>query len=168
MTNKTIVYMLKNLWNKFKQLSIMKKILIALALILPFGAAVAFTGGDKVIGKGQLPAQAQSFLNEHFADAKISYVKHDTDFLDRAYEVMLADGTKIEFSQKGNWEEVDCRYSEVPAAVIPVPIAKFVAENHPDARILKIERDRRGYEVKLSNRVELSFNNGFELVDFGD
>ena len=81
---------------------------------------------------------------------------------------MLADGTKIEFSRKGNWEEVDCRYSEVPAAVVPAPIANFVSENHPDARVLKIERDRRGYEVKLSNRVELSFNNSFELVDFGD
>ena len=128
--------------------------------------AAAFAGGDKVISKGQLPAQAQSFLNEHFAGAKISYVKQDTDFLDRAYEVMLADGTKIEFSNKGNWEEVDCRYTEVPAAVIPAPIVKFLSENHPDARVLKIERDRRGYEVKLSNRIELGFNNDFELVDF--
>lgn len=144
----------------------MKKILIVLALVLPFGVAVAFAGGDKVISKGQLPAQAQSFLNEHFAGAKISYVKQDTDFLDRAYEVMLADGTKIEFSNKGNWEEVDCRYTEVPAAVIPAPIVKFLSENHPDARVLKIERDRRGYEVKLSNRIELGFNNDFELVDF--
>lgn len=144
----------------------MKKILIVLALILPFGVVTAFAGSDKVISKGELPAQAQSFLNEHFAGAKISYVKQDTDFLDRAYEVMLADGTKIEFSNKGNWEEVDCRYSEVPAAVIPAPIVKFLSENHPDARVLKIERDRRGYEVKLSNRIELGFNNDFELVDF--
>ncbi len=144
----------------------MKKVLIVLALVLPFGVAAAFAGGDKVISKGQLPAQAQSFLNEHFAGAKISYVKQDTDFLDRAYEVMLADGTKIEFSNKGNWEEVDCRYSEVPVAVIPAPIVKFLSENHPDARVLKIERDRRGYEVKLSNRIELGFNNDFELVDF--
>ena len=144
----------------------MKKVLIVLALVLPFGVAAAFAGSDKVISKGQLPAQAQSFLNEHFAGAKISYVKQDTDFLDRAYEVMLADGTKIEFSNKGNWEEVDCRYSEVPAAVIPAPIVKFLSENHPDARVLKIERDRRGYEVKLSNRIELGFNNDFELVDF--
>ena len=146
----------------------MKKVLIVLALVLPFGVAAAFAGGDKVISKGQLPAQAQSFLNEHFAGAKISYVKQDTDFLDRAYEVMLADGTKIEFSNKGNWEEVDCRYGEVPAAIIPVPLKNYLKANYPNEKVLKIERDRRGYDLKLSNKLELKFNNDFEIVDIDD
>ena len=144
----------------------MKKIFVLFVLAVSFSAAHAFVGNDKVISKNQLPAQAQSFLNENFANVKISYAKLETDFLVSSYEVMLADGTKLEFSNKGNWEEVDCRYSEVPAAVIPAPIVKFLSENHPDARVLKIERDRRGYEVKLSNRIELGFNNDFELVDF--
>ena len=34
--------MLNRIWEKFKQLSIMKKVLIVLALVLPFGVAAAF------------------------------------------------------------------------------------------------------------------------------
>lgn len=162
--------MLKRMWNRFKQLSIMKKILIVLALILPFGVVSAFTlaDGDKIIDKRELPAQAQSFLNEYYAGTKISYAKLEKDFLERSYEVMLADGTKLEFSSKGNWTEVDSRYADIPAAIVPAPIKKFIDENYSGARVLKIERDKRGYEVKLSNKLELEFNNDFEVVDIDD
>lgn len=146
----------------------MKKIFVLFAVLFSFSAAFAFGGGDKVINKNQLPAQAQSFLNEHFAGSKISYAKQDTDFLQRTYEVMLADGTKLEFTSKGAWKEVDCRYGEVPAAIVPAPVSKYVNENYKDAKILKIERDSRGYEVKLSNKLELAFNNDFKIVDIDD
>ena len=87
----------------------MKKIFVLFVLAISFSAAHAFIGNDKVINKNQLPAQAQSFLNENFANVKNSYSMLETDFLVSSYEVMLADGTKLEFSSKGNWEEVDCR-----------------------------------------------------------
>ena len=73
----------------------MKKIFALLVLALSIGSAHAFSGNDKVINKNQLPAQAQSFINEYFAGAKISYAKLETDFLVNSYEVMLADGTKL-------------------------------------------------------------------------
>ena len=146
----------------------MKKIFVLLVLAISFSAAHAFVVNDKVISKNQLPAQAQSFLNENFANVKISYAKLETDFLVSSYEVMLADGTKLEFSSKGNWEEVDCRYGEVPAAIIPVPLKDYLKANYPNEKVLKIERDRRGYDLKLSNKLELKFNNDFEIVDIDD
>ena len=146
----------------------MKKIFLLLAVVFSFSVAFASGSGDKVINKNQLPAQAQSFLNEHFSGSKISYAKLDTDFLERTYEVMLADGTKLEFTNKGVWKEVDCRYGEVPAAIVPAPVIKYVNENYENAKVLKIERDSRGYEVKLSNKLELAFNNDFKIVDIDD
>lgn len=143
----------------------MKKILIALVLVFPFSVALAFGGGDKVVSKKELPAQAQSFINEYFASAKISYAKLETDFLERSYEVMLADGVKLEFTKKGNWKEVDCRYGEVPAGIVPAAIKNYVAENYPEAKIIKIERDGREYDVKLSNKLELTFNKDFKIID---
>ena len=139
-----------------------------LTLVFSLGVVSAFGFNDKVISKNQLPAQAQSFLNENFADVKISYAKQETDFIERSYEVVLADGTKLEFTKKGNWKEVDCRYSEVPSAIVPAPIKNFINENYSDSRVLKIERDSRGYEVKLSNKLELKFNNDFKIVDIDD
>ena len=137
-------------------------------MVFSLGVVSAFGFNDKVISKNQLPAQAQSFLNENFADVKISYAKQETDFIERSYEVVLADGTKLEFTKKGNWKEVDCRYSEVPSAIVPAPIKNFINENYSDSRVLKIERDSRGYEVKLSNKLELKFNNDFKIVDIDD
>lgn len=146
----------------------MKKIMFLLTLVFSLCVVNAFGFNDKVIGKNQLPAQAQSFLNENFADVKISYAKQETDFIERSYEVVLADGTKLEFTKKGNWKEVDCRYSEVPSAIVPAPIKNYINENYSGSRVLKIERDSRGYEVKLSNKLELKFNNDFKIVDIDD
>ena len=110
----------------------------------------------------------KSFLNENFAGSGISYAKLETDFFERSYEVMLSDGTKLEFTNKGNWKEVDCRYSEVPEAIIPAPVKKYISDNYEGSKVLKIERDSRGYDVKLSNRLELKFNKDFEIVDIDD
>lgn len=146
----------------------MKKILFVFASFLLIGVSVAKADNDKVINKNQLPAQAQQFINEHFANVKLSYAKLERDFLERSYEVLLTDGTKLEFSSKGTWLEVDCKYGEVPAAVIPAPIKNYIKENYPGERVLKIERDRSNYELKLSNRLELTFDKDFRIIDIDD
>ena len=96
----------------------MKKILFALVAFVLFGVSSASADNDKVINKSELPAQAQKFINEHFANIKLSYAKLERDFLERSYEVVLTDGTKLEFSSKGTWLDVDCKYGEVPAAIV--------------------------------------------------
>jgi hypothetical protein len=63
---------------------------------------------------------------------------------------------------------VDCRYGEVPAAVIPESIKKYIQANYPGEKVHKIERDRNNYEVKLSNRLELTFNQDFNIIDIDD
>ena len=146
----------------------MKKILFALFAIVALGISVAKADNDKVINKSQLPAQAQQFINQNFAGVNLSYAKEERDFLSRSYEVMLVDGTKLEFSSNGNWEEVDCRYGEVPAAVIPESIKRYINENFQGEKVLKIERNRNNYEVKLSNRLELTFDKDFNIIDIDD
>lgn len=146
----------------------MKKILFALVAFVLFGVSSASADNDKVINKSELPAQAQKFINEHFANIKLSYAKLERDFLERSYEVVLTDGTKLEFSSKGTWLDVDCKYGEVPAAIVPELIKKYISDNYPGERVLKIERDRSNYEVKLSNRLELTFNKDFRIVDIDD
>ena len=89
----------------------------------------------------------------------------ERDLFDRSYEVVLADGTKLEFTSQGEWKDVDCRYEEVPAAIIPQAIKEYVNNNYPGEKILKIEHDRGYYELKLSNRYELTFNKDYKIVD---
>lgn len=143
----------------------MKKILFALVAIFTLGISNASADNDKLLQKSELPVQTQQFIDSHFANIKITYAKLERDFFERSYEVVLADGTKLEFTSKGDWKEVDCRYEEVPAAVIPQAIKEYVSSNYPGEKILKIERDRGYYELKLSNRYELTFNKNYNIVD---
>lgn len=146
----------------------MKKILFALVAFLSFGVSAVKADNDKIINKNELPAQAQQFINEHFNGVKISYAKHERDFLINSYEVMFANGAKVEFSSKGTWEEVDCRYGEVPSAIIPQPIKEYIRSNYSGEKVLKIERERNRYELKLSNRLELTFDENFRIIDIDD
>ncbi len=143
----------------------MKKILFVFAAILSLSVLTAKADNDKIINKGMLPAMAQNFIDTHFPGLKISYAKEERDFLEHSYEVVFADGSKLEFTRKGAWKDVDCRYSEVPAAIVPAAISNYVKANYPDAKILKIERDSNDYEVKLSNRFELTFDKKFNIID---
>lgn len=146
----------------------MKKILFALFALFSVGVFVASADNHKVINKSQLPVQAQQFIDKHFAGVEVSLAKEEREILGRSYEVRLANGAKLEFSSKGAWEEVDCRFGEVPAGIVPAEISKFIKESYPDAKVQKIEIDRNDYEVKLSNRLELKFDKEFRLVDIDD
>lgn len=143
----------------------MKKILFVLAAIFTLGISNVQADNDKLVNKSDLPAQAQQFLNDHFAGVSLTYAKLERDFLERSYEVVLTDGTKLEFTLKGQWKEVDCRYGEVPANIIPQQIRDYVAKNYPGVKVLKIERDRNDYDLKLSNRYELTFDKNFNIID---
>ncbi len=145
----------------------MKKLLLLLVCLFAFQALVK-ANDDKPIKVTQLPPSAQQFIKSHFGNSKVAIAKMETDWLDKSYDVIFTDGNKLEFDKQGNWKEINCKYSAVPASVIPVQILKYVSENYPDAKVLKIERDKKDYEVKLSNRWELKFDLQFNLIDIDD
>ena len=99
----------------------MKKMMFAMFLL--FAAVLnANAGNDRIITKDKLPAEAQVFIDTHFSAQKLSFAKEERDFFERSYEVVFTDGSKLEFTSKGEWKDVDCRYSEVPAAIVPAAI----------------------------------------------
>lgn len=146
----------------------MKKILLILVAVFSAGVLVAVADNEKLIDKSRLPIPAQQFIDSHFAGADLLYAKEDCYVLFSSYEVRLAGDVKIEFSNKGNWEEVDCRQSAVPAAIVPQPIKDYVDKNYAGERIVVIEKNRKDYEVKLSNRLELKFDKNFNIYDIDD
>jgi hypothetical protein len=81
---------------------------------------------------------------------------------------VFADGAKVEFARNGEWKEVDCRRSSVPSPIVPDKILKYVKANYPDAKVMLIERDKNDYEVRLSNRLELTFDKAFNIIDIDD
>ena len=74
---------------------------------------------DKPIALKDLPAAAQQFLKQYFPDVKATYAKVDNDLWSKNYDVLMADGSSVEFDTNGHWTDVSCKASQVPAAVIP-------------------------------------------------
>lgn len=143
----------------------MKKIIIIALAVFSFGIITANADNDRLTVKENLPKKAQQFIDSNFKGVKISYVKDERDFLERSYEVLFADGTKVEFDRNGEWTDVDCRRSSVPSTIVPAQILKYVTDNYPNVNVLQIERDRIDYELKLSNNLELTFDKKFNIID---
>ena len=143
--------------------------IVAICVALLMGAILPACADDKrPITAEQLPAKSQTFLKTHFSGKRILLVTLEREHLKTTYEVRYADGTGVEFRKDGEWTEVDCRLDAVPTAIVPQPIRTFVKGHYPDSHICKVERDRKGYEVKLSNRLELAFDSKFRLIEVDD
>lgn len=145
----------------------MKKLWILLLCLFSIQALLK-ADDDKPVAINDLPTASLSFIKTHFADSKISYAKVESDFFDKTYEVVFINGQKAEFDKKGEWKEVDCKYSAVPTSIIPEAIRKFLTEQYPEQNVIKIERDKKGYEIKLKNKLELKFNKSFKLMAIDD
>jgi len=131
----------------------MKKSIIALAFA---AACLSACASDIIISVSQLPKAAQTFVKTHFAEFPVSIAEKDLD----SYDVKLTNGWEIEFNKKGEWKEVDCKESAVPASVlalVPATIRQYVTRNYPGTSIVSISKGR-DYDVELSNDVDLEFS----------
>lgn len=147
----------------------MKKYLFLLAAALfSAGIAAAAVSADRPIAVDELPAAAQKFIRTHFESAEVLYAKVDDGLFDNDYKVVFADGASIEFASNGEWKTVKCKRCAVPASVVPLTIREQVFKQFPKTVIESIERDRRGYEVELSNGLDLKFDRQMNLVEIDD
>ncbi len=130
-------------------------------------ASTACADNDKVTNNvNELPQVSRTFLNNYFNGKNISHIKIDKDFLlVDSYDVILTDGTTVEFDRSGEWKEVKSFQQNIPSALIPDFVQKYVDQNYPGQKILAVEREKREISVDLSNEIELTFNNEGFLID---
>lgn len=146
----------------------MKKLLIVCVCLFSVNA-VCFADFHKPIEVNDLPSAARTTMRGFFPKEKVALVKSEIGFFEKSYDVIFTNGTKIEFDRSGEWKEISCKGgATVPANLVPAPIAKYVNEHHQGAKVIGIEKDHGGYEVKLSNKTELEFNKNYRLTDIDD
>lgn len=142
----------------------MKKIFVA--LVLGFSIiSIACADNERITRNlNDLPAPAREVVNKEFANTKVSYIKIDKDlFKSTTYEVQFVNGMEITFDKDGNWIEVDCQRSEVPAAFVPAQIKKQVNDMFPGEKVIKIEKEPRHYDVELGNDIDIKFDKNFKI-----
>lgn len=147
----------------------MKKILSLLVMAI---VAIQFSFAGDVVTKdmNQLPLPARNFINRHFTKPQVSHIKIDKEMMESTkYEVLLMDGSEIDFDSKGNWEEVSAKKGQkVPDSVIPSFAVTYLKEHQFTEPVTKVERDRKGYEVELSTGISFKFNNKGKFLKADD
>ena len=149
-------------------IQIMKRFLSSTLALLVLTTLSLRAGSDRVIQTKQLPKAAQLFLAKHFAGRTVSLAKEDRDFSGTTYDVLLADGTEIEFSSRGEWKEVDGKRTALPTSFIPAQIINALRAQYAGESIVQIERKRRGYQVELSSGLEVQFDSRYQIVGYDD
>ena len=142
-------------------MKIQRLILAALVGVIFSGICLA---GGRYIPAEKLPAAVKTFVNEHFASQSIIFAEKEAG----KYEVKLNNGTDLDFDNKGNWTKVDCENSMLPDALLPLFARQYIEMNFSGAYATKIEKKYFGYEVEISNGLELRFNHQGELLKIDD
>lgn len=144
----------------------MKK-LIALLAVVVFSIG-AISARDRVYNSAEpLPTEAKTMLKKYFPRLKVNHVKVDKDMLSTEYEVILSDGTEVDFNKNGDWKSIDRGQTAIPDALVLKPIRDYVAKAYPGQKIVDMEKDHKGYEVTLSRGLELKFDTAgvFKKID---
>lgn len=105
----------------------------------------------------QLPAEAKSFIKEHFKSPFHHAIK-EVEKRSISYEAVLENNTEIEFTETGRWVEVDGKGRPVPLSLVQSPIATYIKINYPAEAITKIKRHDTGYEVEVTSGSDIKFD----------
>lgn len=143
---------------------IFRKLMIAICCMVSCNM-VANAGNDKPIAVNALPVKAQTLLSNHFNNQKVMLATIESGVVSRSYDVVLQNGTKLEFDKKGNLTEIDCKQGIVPVQLIPQAIKSYLKDNYAGQSVKKIEMNKNEYEVELTNGLDLTFNKHFQLID---
>jgi hypothetical protein len=126
---------------------------------------------EKRIQENELPAISRTFIETHFPNVEITAIVKERDgLLDIDYTVYLASGFDIDFTKSGDWDDVDGHFMPVPESILnllPQPLLQHIANTFPTFSIVEVNRERYGYEIGLSNDMDLKFdaNGRFTGID---
>lgn len=143
----------------------MKKILLMIVMMV---GVLSVSARDKYSHDVSiLPTAAQTTIKNNFK-AEVSHIKVDKDFGHATeYDVVLTDGSEIAFDKAGNWKDVEVRGNgSVPTAFVPAAISSYVKKTQKNVTITGIEKKRSGYEVELSNGIEMKFDSNGNFIKY--
>ncbi|WP_164108606.1 MULTISPECIES: PepSY-like domain-containing protein [Sphingobacterium] len=145
----------------------MKKIILKLSLLLAVAFIAVSCEKEELIDVNNLPAVANTFLNDHFKDVKVLSVTREKETLSGTeYQVLLNNGVEVKFDKNGNWTEVEARenMTSIPTSFVLKPIVDYVKDNYDNAGINGIDKEKYGFDVELTNGLDLVFDTDGKFV----
>ena len=107
-----------------------------------------------------LPNLSQTIISQYFPSAKIvkTEKKRTPDSDGSIYEIKLDNGFEIEFDANGQVTDIDGNHQKIPDGLIHKSILDYVKAHYPDLFITEVDYELHGYEIELSNGIELHFD----------
>ncbi|MDE7461110.1 MAG: PepSY-like domain-containing protein [Paramuribaculum sp.] len=135
-----------------------RKILLSFAIILGI-TSIAQARDNFSRDASVLPKPAQTVIGNNFK-SKVNLVKTEKTLGKvTEYEVIMTDGTEISFDRDGNWQSIEVgTSSSIPSFFILPAISDYVKKNESGQKIVGIEKERNGFEVELSNGIDMKFD----------
>ncbi|MDR1222962.1 MAG: PepSY-like domain-containing protein [Tannerella sp.] len=138
-----------------------------------FAVATLFVACEEesLIQKNELPAVSRTFIETHFTGVEITAIVRERDGTDIDYTVYLANGFDIDFTKSGDWDDVDGHSLPVPESILtllPQSLLQHMASTFPNLSIVEINRERYGYEIGLSNDLDLKFDSNGKFTGIND
>ncbi|MDE6504058.1 MAG: PepSY-like domain-containing protein [Muribaculaceae bacterium] len=114
---------------------------------------------DVPVDMAALPANAKAFISAHYTDVSVVSAIRDRDDGRDEYEVRFSNGHEVTFDAAGEWIDVEAPAGRVvPDGLVPEAVALYVVTNYPSEGINEISRSAAGYDVDLTNGVDLEFD----------
>jgi hypothetical protein len=112
---------------------------------------------QKKIEVFELPLASINFIREYFPNVTVDKATKDAEHGEKGYEVILSDGTEIEFWKDGKWREVDGKNNPIPTDFINRKIVDYVTKNYPKNKITHIDYGHKDVDVDLTDKIDLEF-----------
>lgn len=132
----------------------MKKIIISILTITLLFSFLYGQDAGQSVRVVILPNKSTDFLKKYFKSDEIDYATMNN----LEYVITLKSGVVINFLKDGDWKIVDGSFKPIRTDFMDNKIIKLVKQQHPKAKVLKIEKTYGGYDILLDNRVKLEFD----------
>ncbi|WP_322971018.1 PepSY-like domain-containing protein [Faecalibacter sp. LW9] len=150
----------------------MKNLILGIGLLVFAGVATVSCNDDddhqvSIVEINTLPTSALEFLATYFSDVEIFNIEKYAPVQSNGamYEVNFRNGSEIEFDQAGNWIKVEATDRNViPTGFILPSIVAYTTTNYPTEGINQIEKTPTGFEVELTNDLDLIFDANGQFV----
>ncbi|CAM3410555.1 PepSY-like domain-containing protein [uncultured Empedobacter sp.] len=151
----------------------MKKLFLGTALFTMFALVTTSCNNDddttttETVELKTLPEEGRSFVTTYFSGIEIARIeKHSPAKIDGTmYEVDFVNRDEIDFDQNGTWLKVEAEGNRsIPTGFILPSIVSYINTNYPTLKINQIEKTYEGFEVELTNDLDLIFNASGEFI----
>jgi len=132
----------------------MKKLFTIIALVSLFSVSAQ----KKKIQPSQMPEKALTFIESNFTSVALRQCLQFTEGENVRYKAVLADDTEIDFTQDGQWKEIDGKVHSIQPTFLGATIIGHLKKNAPGQRLLKATTDGKNITATLVNGQQFTFD----------